>query len=160
MRSPPFFLRDSRACETRVRLKITPCKKKRHTAGREKNVCACRLFSGGLIFMHARSTIPEEKWGTTRSLCVNTEQKPKPIWYSVKIAWDHKLYLLLIYYNTQLRDVLLIVSKHYLLFITKGRKVFSLLSIKMLQRKVSLNDLQAVQYMYRMKKRNFSSHNY
>ena len=79
------------------------------------------------------------------------DEKPKAIWYSVKIAWDHKLYLLLINYNIQLRDVLLIVSKHYLLFITKGRKVFSLLSIKMLQRKVSLNDLQAVQYMYGMK---------
>ena len=52
------------------------------------------------------------------------DQKSKAIWYSVKIAWDHKLYLLLINYNIQLRDVLLIVSKHYLLFITKGRKVF------------------------------------
>ena len=28
----------------------------------------------------------------------------------------------------------------------------------MLQRKVSLNDPEAVQYMYGMKKRNFSSH--
>ena len=52
------------------------------------------------------------------------DQKPKAIWYSVKIAWDHKLYLLLINYNIQLRHVLLIVSKHYLLIITKGRKVF------------------------------------
>ena len=87
------------------------------------------------------------------------QQKPKAIWYSVKIAWDHKLYLLLINYNIQLRDVLLIVSKHYLLFITKGRKVFSLLSIKMLQRKVSLNEslqeykiMISVQYMNGMKK--------
>ena len=87
------------------------------------------------------------------------DQKPKAIWYSVKIAWDHKLYLLLINYNIQLRHVLLIVSKHYLLFITKGRKVFSLLSIKMLQRKVSLNEslqeykiMISVQYMYGMKK--------
>ena len=36
-------------------VKITP---------REKR----RLFSRGVIFTRARSTIPEEKWGTTRSL--------------------------------------------------------------------------------------------
>ena len=42
----PFFLRDSRASETRARVKITP---------REK-----RLAWGDF---HARSTIPEEKWG-------------------------------------------------------------------------------------------------
>ena len=41
---PHFFLRDSRASETRGRVKITPREKRR------------------------RSTIPEEKWGTTRSL--------------------------------------------------------------------------------------------
>lgn len=83
------------------------------------------------------------------------EEKPKAIWCSVEIALDHKLYLLLINYNIQLRDVLLIVSKHYLLFITKERKVFSLLSIKMLQRKVSLNEsvqeyklMISVQYNY------------
>ena len=29
---------------------------------------ACRLYSRGLIFTRARSTVPEEKWGTTRSL--------------------------------------------------------------------------------------------
>ena len=32
-----FFLRDSRACETRARVKITPREKRRHAAGREKN---------------------------------------------------------------------------------------------------------------------------
>ena len=57
--SPPFFLRDSRASETWARVKITPREKRRHAAGREKNH-ACSRF--------ARSTIPEEKWGTTRSL--------------------------------------------------------------------------------------------
>ena len=33
----PFFLRDSRASETRARVKITPREKRRHAAGREKN---------------------------------------------------------------------------------------------------------------------------
>ena len=35
--SPPFVLRDCRASETRVRVKITPREKRRHAAGREKN---------------------------------------------------------------------------------------------------------------------------
>ena len=35
--SPPFFLRDSRANETRARVKIIARKKRRHAAGREKN---------------------------------------------------------------------------------------------------------------------------
>ena len=46
----PFFLRDSRVRETRARVKITS-REKRH--GRSR---------------FARLTIPEEKWGTTRSL--------------------------------------------------------------------------------------------
>ena len=33
---PPFFLRDSRASETRARVKITPREKRRHAEGREK----------------------------------------------------------------------------------------------------------------------------
>ena len=37
MSSPPFFLRDSRASETRACVKITPREKRRHAAGREKN---------------------------------------------------------------------------------------------------------------------------
>ena len=37
MSSPPFFLRDSRASETRVRMKITPGEKRRQAVGREKN---------------------------------------------------------------------------------------------------------------------------
>ena len=114
----------------------------------DPKICMNHVGNSSVLQLHSFAEI-------TILMC---DEKPKAIWYSVKIAWDHKLYLLLINYNIQLRDVLLIVSKHYLLFITKGRKVFSLLSIKMLQRKVSLNDLQAVQYMYRMKKRNFSSH--
>ena len=56
---PPFFLRDSRAREIRERVKITPREKRRHAAGREK------FFHARLRF--ARSTIPEEKWGTSRS---------------------------------------------------------------------------------------------
>ena len=35
--SPPFFLRDSRASESRARVKITPREERRHAAGREKN---------------------------------------------------------------------------------------------------------------------------
>ena len=46
--SPPFFLRDSTAGETRARVKITP---REHARSR-----------------FARSTLPEEKWWTTRSL--------------------------------------------------------------------------------------------
>ena len=34
---PPFFLRNSRASESRARVKITPREKGRHAAGREKN---------------------------------------------------------------------------------------------------------------------------
>ena len=40
-----------------ARVKITP---------REKGVS---LFSRGVIFTRARSTIPEDKWGTTWGLC-------------------------------------------------------------------------------------------
>ena len=44
--SLPFFLRDSRASETRARVKINPREKRRHAA--------CRLFSRGVIFTRAR----------------------------------------------------------------------------------------------------------
>ena len=37
MSSAPFFFRDSRASETRGRVKITPREKRRHATGREKN---------------------------------------------------------------------------------------------------------------------------
>ena len=63
----PFFLRDSRGSEARARVKITPREKRRHA-----------LSPPRLAFLpwgdfharsrFARSTIPEEKWGTTRSL--------------------------------------------------------------------------------------------
>ena len=45
MSRPPFFLRDSRAGETRARVKITPREKRRHAEGREKN--EGRRFEGG-----------------------------------------------------------------------------------------------------------------
>ena len=71
--SPPFFLRDSRESETRARVKITPREKKRQAAGREKNARRVSPFLAWGDFharsRFARSTIPEEKWGTTRSLC-------------------------------------------------------------------------------------------
>ena len=62
MSSPPFFLRDSRASETRACVKITPREKKLHVAGREKNEgpsffslpTECHLFSHRVIFTHAR----------------------------------------------------------------------------------------------------------
>ena len=93
-----FFLRDSRASETQARVKITPREKRRHAAGREKNEglqTKPKLLTlhGRLIFLSprrvspflawgdfharsrfARSTIPEGKWGTIRSL-VQTGQK-------------------------------------------------------------------------------------
>ena len=56
-------------------MKITPREKRRHAAGREKDVslsAACRLFFAWGDFHGrsrlARSTIPEEKLETTRSL--------------------------------------------------------------------------------------------
>ena len=61
--SPQFFLRDSRASETRARVKITPREKRRHAAGTEKN--ACRLFSRGAIFTLAFRSLyyPSGKMG-------------------------------------------------------------------------------------------------
>ena len=47
--SPPFFLRDSRASETRAGVKIIPREKMRHAA--------CRLFSRGVIFTRARVSL-------------------------------------------------------------------------------------------------------
>ena len=61
MSSPPFFLRDSSASETRARVKITQSEKRRHAAWGD--------FHARSRF--ARPTIPEEKWGTTRSLSVD-----------------------------------------------------------------------------------------
>ena len=61
-------------------MKITPREKRLHVVGREKNEgpsffflpTACQIFSHRVIFYarscFARSTIPEEIWGTTRSL--------------------------------------------------------------------------------------------
>ena len=49
-------------------VKITPREKRRHAAGREKNE---PFLAWGDFHAHsrfARSTIPKEKWGTTRSL--------------------------------------------------------------------------------------------
>ena len=56
---PPFFLRGSWACETREHVKITP---------REKRRC-----------------IPQEKWGTTRSLI--RESFPLVGWFSRALAF-------------------------------------------------------------------------
>ena len=56
--------RDSRASETRARVKITPCGKRRHAAGRPFPAWGGFYARSRL----ARSTISEEKWGTTRSL--------------------------------------------------------------------------------------------
>ena len=53
---------NSRARETRARVKITPREKRRHAAGREKKsffslLAACRLFSRGVIFTRARVSL-------------------------------------------------------------------------------------------------------
>ena len=73
---PPFFLRDSRACETRAHVKITPREKRRVSP-----FLACGDF-------HARSrfarSIPQEKWGTTRSLI--RESFPRVGWFSRALA--------------------------------------------------------------------------
>ena len=71
---PPFFLRDSKASETRSRVKITHARKGDTRRGetifpssrRVSPFLARADFHARLRF--ARSTIPEEKWGTTRSL--------------------------------------------------------------------------------------------
>ena len=58
-------------------MKITPREKRRHAAGREKNdlfsLSPPRVAFSRVGDFHARprfahSTIPEEKWGTTRNL--------------------------------------------------------------------------------------------
>ena len=57
-------------------MKITPREKRRHAVGREKNrespFLALSDFHARTRF--ARSTIPEEKWGTTRSLAQTVER--------------------------------------------------------------------------------------
>ena len=67
----PIFLSDSGASETRARVKIIP-REKKATRGGEREKCRVSPFLAWGDF-HARSrfarpTIPEEKWGTTRSL--------------------------------------------------------------------------------------------
>ena len=62
MSSPPFVLRDSRESETRAHVKIIP---------REKTPPSLAFLAWADFYTRsrfARSTIPEEKWGTTRSL--------------------------------------------------------------------------------------------
>ena len=74
MSSPPFFLRDTRPNETGARVKITPREKRRHAAARPHfSLSPPRIAFLALGDFHARSrfacsTIPEEKWGTTRGL--------------------------------------------------------------------------------------------
>ena len=51
--SPPFFLRDSRASETRARVKITPREKRRHAASPHR----VSPFSRELIFTCARVSL-------------------------------------------------------------------------------------------------------
>ena len=74
---PHFFLRDSRASETRASVKITPPEKGETRWGEREMIIflSPRRVSPFLAWgdFHARSrlarsTIPKEKWGTTRSL--------------------------------------------------------------------------------------------
>ena len=53
MSSPPFFLRDSRASETRASMKITPREKRRFFS----LPAACRLFLRGVIFTCSRVSL-------------------------------------------------------------------------------------------------------
>ena len=57
---PPFFHRFRRASETRARMKTTPREKRRDFHARSR---------------FAHPTIPEEKWGTTRSLRLKINRK-------------------------------------------------------------------------------------
>ena len=66
--SPPFFLRDSRACETRAHVKISPREIRRQAAGREKNSLSPPRVAFSRVGWFSRPTVPEKKWGTTRSL--------------------------------------------------------------------------------------------
>ena len=80
MFSPPFFLRDNRVSETWAHVKITPREKRRHTWGD---------FHTRSHFAH--STIPEEKWGTTRSLpgvnCTNISCQQRFIGLNIRHQW-------------------------------------------------------------------------
>ena len=86
-------------------MKVTPREKRRHAAGREKNFLSPRRVSPFLAWgdfharsRFARSTIPEEKWGTTRSLLVDKPRdfKNHPLGLSClssrsDIYWCHQL---------------------------------------------------------------------
>ena len=75
---PHFLLRNSRASETRARMKITPRKNRRHAAGREKNdgpscfslPAECRLLSRGVIFTRASVFLALLSLRTNRELLV------------------------------------------------------------------------------------------
>ena len=75
MSSPAFFLRDSKASEIRAHVKIIPREKRRHVVGRVLSPRRVLPFLAWDDFhacsRFACSTIPEEKWGTTRSLTFN-----------------------------------------------------------------------------------------
>ena len=59
--SPQFVLRDSRASETRARVKITPREKRRHAAGREKN--DFNLVARAFPLNNAHPFLREKPWG-------------------------------------------------------------------------------------------------
>ena len=75
---PQFLLRNSRASETRARMKITPRKNRRHAAGREKNEgpscfslpAECRLLSRRVIFTRASVFLALLSLRTNRELLV------------------------------------------------------------------------------------------
>ena len=48
--SPPFFLRDRRASETRARVKITPCEKRRHASFR------CSVAPGNFLIERSKKS--------------------------------------------------------------------------------------------------------
>ena len=68
----PVILKDSTACETRAHVKITPREKRRQAAEREDFSLSPPPVAFSRVGWFSRPTIPEEKWGTTRSLNYNS----------------------------------------------------------------------------------------
>ena len=69
---PPFFLRDSRACETRAHLKITPREERTLLLAYEQCTTREKRRAWGDFHVRsrfARSTISKEKWGFAQLEC-------------------------------------------------------------------------------------------
>ena len=88
--SPPFFLRDSRASETRVRVKIIPREKRRHE---------CRLFSRGMIFTRTRvSLVLLSRRENGGPLAVQFQRRLRPLVCTHYLIKKSSLRIKLVYY--------------------------------------------------------------